>query len=111
MNNNWIIGLVLAIILAVIAVVFALQNAEIIPVTFLFWDFLKPLALTILLTFAIGVMSALLFTIPGTFKRKRKISSLKKEIKSLQKEVESQSVKLTKININENIDSSDASIS
>ena len=79
MKNNWIIGLVLAIILAVIAVIFALQNAEPTAVSFLSWDLELPLALIILSTFAIGAITTLLLTIPGTYKRRRHLSTLKKE--------------------------------
>ena len=88
MNNNWIIGLVLAILLSVIAVIFALQNSEPTAISFLSWDIVLPLALIILSTFAIGAITALLLTIPGTFRRKRTISALKKEKQRLIEQLE-----------------------
>ena len=94
MNNNWIIGLVLAIVLSVIAVIFALQNSEPTAVSFLTWDIVLPLALIILSTFAIGAVTALLLTIPGTFKRKRNISTLKKEKQRLIEQLEKASTKV-----------------
>ena len=93
MNNNWIIGLVLAILLSIIAVIFALQNAEPTAISFLSWDIVLPLALIILSTFAIGAITALLLTIPGTFKRKRNISTLKKEKQRLVEQLDKASTK------------------
>ena len=94
MKSNWIIGLILAIILAVIAVIFALQNSEPTALSFLAWDLVLPLALIILTSFAIGALVALLLTIPGTFRRKRLISSLNKEKKQLQNELEKLRIKV-----------------
>lgn len=83
MKNNWIVGLIMALILMVIAIIFALQNSEPTAISFLAWDYTLPLALIIIMSFVIGVLTTLLLTIPGTFRRKREISSLKKENKRL----------------------------
>lgn len=69
-----------AIIIAGLAVVFALQNADPVSVGFLFWSFEASLALVLLLTFAMGAiasLSALLYWMmqKGRMKRKKENSS------------------------------------
>ena len=55
---------------AVIAIVFALQNAAPVTVSFLFWKFEASLALVLLLTFALGVVVSALISIPVLMKRR-----------------------------------------
>ncbi len=51
--------LITAIIIAVLAVVFALQNAALVSVSFLFWSFEASLALVLLLTFLVGAVASM----------------------------------------------------
>jgi len=85
--------LILAIIVAILAVVFALQNAVPITVSFLTWRFESSLALVLLITLALGILMSLLVSVPSMIKRKRMISNQKKKIQELesglQKETES----------------------
>ena len=87
------VQLIAAIIVAILAVVFALQNAVPIAVSFLTWKFESSLALVLLITFALGILMSLLVSVPSMIKRKRMISNQKKEIQelesSLQRENES----------------------
>lgn len=63
--------LILAIILTAIIVTFAIQNSQIITVTFLFWTFDQALVLILLFFFAGGILTALLLTLPRRIRKKR----------------------------------------
>jgi uncharacterized integral membrane protein len=100
--------LIVAIIVAILAVVFALQNAVPITVSFLTWRFESSLALVLLITFALGILMSLLVSVPSMIKRKRMISNQKKEIQelesSLQRENKSKIREETGIKIKEEIE-------
>ena len=85
--------LIVAIIVAILAVVFALQNAVPITVSFLTWRFESSLALVLLITVALGILMSLLVSVPSMIKTRKMISSQKKKIweleSGLQKEAES----------------------
>jgi uncharacterized integral membrane protein len=76
--------LILALIIAVLVVVFAVQNAIPITISVLFWQFQGSLALVLLLTLALGAISGLLVSIPSLIKRNQEISGQKKKIAELQ---------------------------
>ncbi|MEE8564243.1 MAG: LapA family protein [Atribacterota bacterium] len=76
--------LIVAIIVAILAVVFALQNAVPIIVSFLTWRFESSLALVLLITVALGVIISLLVSVPSKIKRIKLISSQKKKIQELE---------------------------
>ena len=87
------VQLIVAIIVASLAVVFALQNAVPITVSFLTWRFESSLALVLLITLALGILMSLLVSVPSMIKRRKMISNQKKKIQELesrlQKETES----------------------
>jgi len=76
--------LIAALGIAVLTVIFALQNAIPVGVTFLFWSFEGSLALVLMLTFALGVLVSLLVSTPAIVKRKSAISNQKKKIEELE---------------------------
>lgn len=76
--------LIAALGIAVLTVIFALQNAIPVGVTFLFWSFEGSLALVLMLTFALGVLVSLLVSTPAIVKRKSTISNQKKKIEELE---------------------------
>ena len=84
--------LITAIVVAILAVVFALQNAVPITVSFLTWRFESSLALVLLITVALGILMSLLVSVPSMIKTRKMTSSQKKKIQelesSLQKEAE-----------------------
>ncbi|MFH1575455.1 MAG: LapA family protein [Candidatus Nealsonbacteria bacterium] len=61
--------IIAALIIAIIAVLFALQNASIILISFLAWQFQGSLALVLLLTFALGFITGLLIILPKLIKK------------------------------------------
>jgi putative membrane protein len=68
------ISLVFSLLVALVAVVFAVQNAQPVRVTVFSWYFESYLVVILLLSFAAGVLAALLASIPG---RVRKNSELR----------------------------------
>jgi uncharacterized integral membrane protein len=76
--------LITAIVVAILAVVFALQNAIPITVSFLGWKFESSLALVLLITLALGILMSLLVSVPSMIKRRKIISNQKKKIQELE---------------------------
>lgn len=68
--------LIVALGLAILTVVFALQNTVPVVVTFLIWKFEGSLAMVLMLTFALGVLVSSLVSIPAIVK---KIGNFKSE--------------------------------
>lgn len=79
--------IIAALIIAILAVVFALQNADIILVTFLIWKFEGSLALVLLLTFILGFITGLLIILPKLIKRSFMISNQEKKLEESQKKL------------------------
>jgi uncharacterized integral membrane protein len=77
-----------SLIIAILAVLFAIQNANIIIVSFLVWQFQGSLALVLLLTFALGFIAGLLIILPKLIKRSFIIPSRKKKLEESQKRLE-----------------------
>lgn len=73
------IALVFSLILAVLTVVFALQNDEPMVVDFLFFNTTGSTALVLIVTFTLGVVVGLLSTLPGRIRDKRQLKKFKKD--------------------------------
>ncbi|MEC4985893.1 MAG: LapA family protein [Oscillatoria sp. PMC 1068.18] len=80
--------LISGLLIAFLAIVFALQNASFIAVNFLLWRFQGSLALILLLTLALGVIAGILVCSPIVIKRNWKIASVKKKIKEMERVLE-----------------------
>jgi len=77
-------GIIIILLLALLLVIFTLQNSVAIDVKFLFWQLDQvPLVLTLLVCILIGVIIALVIHQPKIWKLKSTIKSLQKEINSL----------------------------
>jgi len=76
--------LIAALGLAILTVIFALQNTIPVSVTFLVWTFEGSLPLVLMSTFALGVIVSALVSIPAIVKRKSVISTQKKKIEDLE---------------------------
>jgi len=88
------IFLVLALIIALIAVVFTIQNTALVTVTFLVWDFNHSLAFVVLLAILAGVLISQFVAMPGRFKRKLEITNQTKKIKDMETELMSSKVRM-----------------
>jgi lipopolysaccharide assembly protein A len=78
--------IILALVIAVVAVIFALQNIAAVTVSLFFWHINGSLALVLLITLAAGVLISLLASMPGTIKRRWTISNLKKKLAAAESE-------------------------
>lgn len=78
------IFLIFALIIAAIAVIFALQNTAVTTVTFLFWKFDGSLALILLLALIAGAVVSILVSSPALIRDKLTIRNQKKQIAELE---------------------------
>jgi uncharacterized integral membrane protein len=78
--------IIFALIIAVIAVIFALQNIAAVTVTFFFWSFHGSLALVLLLSVAAGVLISLLASLPGLVRARLTVASQRKKLAVLEGE-------------------------
>ena len=74
----------LALIIAVIAVIFALQNAAPVTISFLFWKFHGSLALVLLLALAVGAVISFLASLPTLLRGQWSIRKLRKQATELE---------------------------
>ena len=81
--------LIVALIIAILAVIFALQNTMPITISFLAWKVTdSPLSLVLLITLAIGVVIGLLVLSPSAIKNSLAASGHRKRIGLLEKELD-----------------------
>ena len=89
------IFLILALLIAIIAVIFAVQNVAVVSISFFAWHLDVSLAVALLLALAAGALIAILVAIPGRVKnswnntaQRKKFSSLEAERDSLKAKVD-----------------------
>jgi len=81
------IFLVAALLVAFLAIIFALQNASPIIVTFGVWRVTASLALILLLTLGIGFVTGLLVSMPAIIRRNMDTGKYKRQAKHLETEL------------------------
>lgn len=80
--------LIIALIIAVLAVVFALQNSDPVVVRIFYWDLgHASMAIVLLFTFIIGILTGLLMMAMGIYKRNHIVSAQKKRINELESQL------------------------
>jgi uncharacterized integral membrane protein len=89
--------LIFALVIAVIAVIFALQNTMVIPISFLAWKITGSLSLVLLVTLAIGAVIGLLVLAPSTIKHTLAASGHRKRIGLLEKELDENKAKVAEL--------------
>ena len=89
--------LIFALIIAAIAVVFALQNTMTVTISFLAWKVTGSLSLVLLATLAIGALIGLLVLAPSEVKKTLTASSHRKRIGLLEKELEQHRLKVAEL--------------
>ena len=87
--------LIIILLFAVMAVIFAVQNVEVVPISFLLWHTEGSLALALLLALVTGVVIGLLVTLPTRIKFSRESSKRKKEIAGLEGTIQEQAVRIS----------------
>ena len=89
-----IVYLILALVVAVVAVIFAWQNPGTVDIQFFGWSVQDaPQSLVLLATLAIGVLIGWLFAAPSLVKNSFRASNQRKRIGTLEKELEGQKAK------------------
>ncbi len=84
-----IIFVIIGLVLGAVAVIFALQNAVAITVTFLFWQVDASLAVVLVLAILSGMIASFLVSIPEVIGDYFKFKGMIKEKEKLQNEVDS----------------------
>ena len=79
------------------AVIFALQNTTTVPIAFLFWHTEGSLALLLLISVVIGTVIGLLAATPGSIKKSRTVSSLKKKLAALEKQLQEKESRIAEL--------------
>jgi uncharacterized integral membrane protein len=71
--------LIVAIVLAGISAIFALQNSEIVAVSFLGWDWEASLALILILTLGVGIVIGYLAGLPAKLGLRGRVRKLERD--------------------------------
>lgn len=72
-------GLIFSLLLAVLVIIFALQNPQNMDINLLFFQAEESTALVLILTFGLGVVVGLLSIIPQQLRSRRKLKQLQKK--------------------------------
>jgi uncharacterized integral membrane protein len=78
---------IIAVIIALLAVVFALQNAQTVMVKLYLWDISGSMALILLVTLLIGIASGMMILFPNIYRKGSDIKLHKKKISELEKQL------------------------
>ncbi len=89
--------LIFALLIAVVAVIFALQNTMTVTISFLAWEVTGSLSLVLLITLAIGAVIGLLVLAPSTIKNTLAASGHRKRIGVLEKELDEHKARVTEL--------------
>jgi len=77
---------VVALILALLVTLFAVQNNQPITITFLFWSIDGSLALVLMVTLVLGIVIGVLLMAPGSFRNRLQVGGLQRSVRSLEQE-------------------------
>jgi len=75
-----------ALILALLVTVFAVQNNQPITISFLFWSIEGSLALVLMITLVLGIVIGVLLMAPGSVRNRLQIGGLQRTVRSLEQE-------------------------
>lgn len=78
----------LALILALLVTVFAVQNNADTTVKFLAWSVRGSAALVLMITLTVGIVVGLLPMIPGSVRNRLKVAELNRQVKSLEHDLQ-----------------------
>jgi len=90
-----ILYLVIVLLVAILAVMFAAQNSATVAITFFAWSTSGSLSLVLVLTLTLGILIGVLIMAPSVFKRSFQSSGLKRRVHRLEKEKTSLNEKIT----------------
>ena len=72
--------LIFSLVIAFLAILFAIQNTDVTPIHFLFWETEGSLALILFIALVAGALISYLATAPGQIKQRMTISNQRKRI-------------------------------
>jgi uncharacterized integral membrane protein len=75
-----------ALILALLVTVFAVQNNKTITISFIFWSIEGSLALVLMITLVFGIVIGVLLMAPGSVRNRLQIVGLQRSVRSLEEE-------------------------
>ncbi len=78
--------IVLALLIAIAIVVFALQNSSLVTISFLAFHYNGSLALTLVIVYTLGVLAGILISIPPLFRKSSELREQKRRVKQLEEE-------------------------
>ena len=76
--------LFLALMICIVIVLFAVQNAALVTVTFLTFHFAGSLAFILVVVFALGVLSGMLMTVPSFWRKSAALREQRRKVKQLE---------------------------
>ena len=91
------IFLILALLVAILAVIFAVQNVAVVSISFFAWQTHVSLAIALLVALGTGVLITILLSLPGKVKGSWNSASNKKRFSSLEAERDSLKLKVDEV--------------
>lgn len=91
------IFLVISLLIAIFAVVFALQNTAAVTITFIAWTFHGSLALVLILSVVAGIVTSFLAMFPAVIRARLQASSHRKEAAALKSSLAEHQQKLQEL--------------
>ena len=91
------IMLVFSLIIAFVAIVFAIQNTVVTPIRFMIWESEGSLALILFIALVAGALISYLATAPGQLRRRMTISSQRKQIAEAEGKLASSQAELVQV--------------
>ena len=79
-----LLSTIVILVIAILAIIFAIQNVSVVAVNFLIWKLEGSLALILLLTFVSGFIVGLLILLPSLLRKKSVASGQNEKSKELQ---------------------------
>lgn len=76
--------IILAVVLALLVTIFAVQNIAPTAIQFLFWNVTGSLALILMVTFSVGILIGLLIMIPTAVRGRFESADLRRTVRSLE---------------------------
>lgn len=89
--------LILALVIAIIAVLFALQNVTVVTISFFIWNAQVSLAVALLIALGLGVIISALVSIPERVKTGWRSSKKNRNLSNLEVELENQKSRIAQI--------------
>lgn len=85
----------IALVLALLVTIFAVQNNQSTTIAFLFWSIDGSLALVLMITLVLGIVIGVLLMIPGSVRSRLEVGSLQRAVRSMEDQSDSEDAATT----------------